>query len=85
MLGSGKRRDVRGQSFKAAVARAQEQAFAFQCGGEADGAAIGGISRFDDEALSFEGVDDARHGGGTNLLGLGETAEGKRAGEDDDG
>lgn len=48
-------------------------------------AAIVGVLFFEDEALLFEGVDDPRHGGRTNLLGGGEVAQGDGACEDDDG
>jgi hypothetical protein len=54
-------------------------------GGEEGAAAIACVLFFQDEALSFEGVDDSRHGGRADLLGGGEVAERDGACEDDDG
>lgn len=85
LLGGREGGDVCGEGLEAAVARVKEQAFAFESGGESNGASIGGVSGFDDEALGLEGVDDAGHGGGTDLFSLSEMAESEWAGEDDHG
>jgi hypothetical protein len=76
--------DLSRQGADAASTRLEEQALAFHGGGEADDASIARTGALCDEALGFERVDDAGHRRWTDLLGIGETAEGDRAAEDDD-
>lgn len=81
LLGGRQGGDMRGEGLEAAAARAEEQAFALESGGDANGASIGGVRGFDDEALGLESVDDAGHGRWTDLLSLSEMAESEGAGE----
>lgn len=67
------------------MTRAQQQPLAFEGRGDADGAAVRGIGAFDNQALLLKGMHDARHGGRTDLFGVGKLAEGERTGEDDYG
>jgi hypothetical protein len=77
--------DLVGEGADAAVAGLEEQAFAL-CGcRKLNGTAVFGARGLFDEALRFEGIDDASHGGRAYLLRVGELAEGEGAGEDDDG
>jgi hypothetical protein len=85
LLSGRERGNVRCEGLEAPVARAEEKAFAFESGGEANGASIGEGGGFNDEALGLKGVDDAGHGWGTDLFSLREMAEGEGAGEDDHG
>jgi hypothetical protein len=79
------RGDLFCQCADAAGAAFHQELLSGGSGGDECAAAVVCILLFEDEALFFEGVDDACHGGRANLLGCCEVAEADVASEDDDG
>lgn len=78
------RGDLLRQCSYPACAAFHQELLSGRCRGEQGAAAVVCVLLLRDEALFFEGVDDSRHGGGADLLGCGEVAQGDGATEDDD-
>ena len=85
MLSLRQRRQVTGETLRAAPPSALQQPPTLGCCGELDGAAIDRVRCTTDEAVRFERADESRHRRCADALGDRYIAQAKRPGKDDDG